>query len=149
MSKKFIYAIVLIIFIFCLPLLILKIWHNQKLSDNQGQVIYTYVAKLKGNYYGLVHVGYSNGQITWMPSLKDQNDLVKLNNGYVTGLINSNTAFLNITYSEYNKLKEFPDFKNIILDDHPFTKFYRCEYNSDVNVLTKYHLLGIFCKKIY
>lgn len=66
----------------------------------------------------------------------------RLKNGYLLDNrgINSNVAFLRLTYEEYVKLESvlpLEELKSMVKDDNPLTELYFCGYKSGFNNLEK------------
>ena len=124
------------------------------------------IYKTRSDYSDLVPV-ILNDDRTRIVSYPDPQDLisdgklmmpVQLSKGYWLDNrgINENVAFLNITYSEYSKLKQPPHLVELMLrirDRQPLTEMYRCGLRSDytdliyeLNVLIDRGLVN--CEKV-
>ena len=123
----------------------------------------TIVYKTKSDYFDKVPVSLSEdkSKIVAYPAPQDvyYNDQLayptRLENGYLLDNrgISSNTAFLNITYEEYSKLKQTPsldEMQNMLLDKDPILECYDCGNITEeekLNILIKGKALSK-CKRM-
>lgn len=126
------------------------------------------VYKTKNNYNDLVAVILSDdkSEIISYPAPSDvkkegyiPNPTI-LKNGYLLDNrgINSNVAFINLTYQQYGELKEVPSLKKLfemIVDKDPLLEMCNCgnrdsiqNTESKLNYLIKKNLLNDKCKKV-
>lgn len=116
------------------------------------------VYKTRQDYSNLVWVQLSvdKSRITAYPAPTDiiRQTPVALHNGYYTGSVGINTAFINITIAEYSKLTQTisPDqLYDLIIDRDPVIELYNCGSHTsitDINTIVVSNQLSIKCNQL-
>ena len=124
------------------------------------------IYKTKSDYDSLVPVGLNEdkSQIISYPAPSDIRSIygfptpIRLRDNYLLDQrgINANSAFLDISYSEYSKYEKSPDTDTLmkhIIDNNPFTEIWNCgskySYSDEVkeiNNIIKSKKINIFKK---
>ena len=118
------------------------------------------VYKTKRDYSGLAWV-YLSSDKTQVISFMDPKDIlnqlpVKLNSGYYSGVLNMNTAIINIKIDAYSKMAHPLTPKqlfSLIINDSPFSEMYDCGSKGKIDVdhinsLIDTNKLGSECNKV-
>ncbi len=108
------------------------------------------IYKTKDDYFDKVPVTLSEdkSEIASYPGIKDvflggePAYPTNLNDGFLLDNrgVDKNSAFLNLTYEEYSKLKEVPSLEELnemIIDRDPFTELYHCGSKFDYKDVVK------------
>ena len=135
---------------------------TQTHSNTSGALASVMVYKTKGDYSNLVWVQLSADKktVTAYPDPKDvlKQTPIKLTNGYYSGGVGVNTAFVNIRIEKYVKFKTLfspEQLATLIVNRNPFSELYNCGASNGtgqditrINSIIESGSLSTSCTKI-
>ena len=111
----------------------------QNNSNTSGAISSVMVYKTKGDYSNLVWVQLSADKktVTSYPNPKDvlNQTSIKLADGYYSGAVDVNTAFVNIRIEKYVNLQKLftpEQLATLIINKNPFSELYNCGQSQGI-----------------